>query len=118
VVVIDLDGDGYEQTGWSLFYLHMYHEGRVAAGTWVNVGDHIGHPSCEGGRSTGTHMHIARKFNGEWIPADSPLPFNLDGWVAHEGDAPYFGSLTKGDLVVTSDLNSQYFSKITRERNP
>lgn len=115
VVVIDLDGDGYEQTGWSLFYLHIYHEGRVPVGTWVNVGDPIGHPSCEGGRSTGTHIHIARKYNGEWIPADGPLPFVMDGWVTHEGEAPYLGSMTKGDLIVTADVNSQFMSKIRRE---
>lgn len=115
IVVIDLDGDGFEQTGWSLFYLHIYHEGRVPAGTWVNVGDPIGHPSCEGGRATGTHIHIARKYNGEWIPADGPLPFTLDGWVVHEGDAPYLGTMTKGDRVVISDVNSTYISKIARE---
>ncbi len=31
IVVIDLDGDGNEQTGWNLLYLHMGEEGRVQA---------------------------------------------------------------------------------------
>ncbi len=114
IVVIDLDGDGYEQTGWVLFYLHIHHSDRVKAGDWVNVGDRIGHPSCEGGRSTGTHIHIARKYNGEWIPAESPLPFVLDGWTAHNGDEPYLGSMTKGEQVVIADVYSTYISKITR----
>jgi hypothetical protein len=76
----------------------------------VKRGDPIGWPSCEGGHTTGTHIHIARKYNGEWIPADGPLAFNLDGWIAHNGTEPYLGTLTKGGLIVTacdcSDINS------------
>lgn len=67
-VVLDLDGDGDESTGWTILYLHMSSRDRVQAGTAVQVGDRIGRPSCEGGFSTGTHMHIARRYNGEWIP--------------------------------------------------
>lgn len=102
LVVIDLDGDGYEQTGWVLLYLHIATEGRIPAGTRVNVGDPIGHPSCEGGFATGTHIHIARKFNGEWIMADGPMPFNLSGWIAHAGNNPYEGTLTRDDQTVTA----------------
>ena len=36
----------------------------------VNPGDNIGRPSCEGGFSNGTHLHLARRYNGEWIPTD------------------------------------------------
>ncbi len=115
-VVVDLDGDGYEQTGWSIFYMHVSHEGRVEVGDWVDVGDPIGHPSCEGGVSTGTHLHIARKYNGEWIPADGPLAFTLNGWTAHNGESPYKGTLTRGSQVITSDVNSSYISKVTREK--
>jgi LasA protease len=100
VVIIDLDGDGHEATGWTVMYLHIATEGRIAAGTWVAVGDKIGHPSCEGGVADGTHFHIARKYNGEWIEADGPLPFNLDGWIAHFGEEPYLGSLTRDNQVV------------------
>lgn len=100
VVVLDLDGDGREQTGWDLIYLHIADQGRVAQGTFVETGDLIGHPSCEGGIATGTHVHLVRKYNGEWILADGPLPFDLSGWVAHAGSKPYQGSLTKGDKTV------------------
>jgi hypothetical protein len=62
----------------------------------------IGYPSCEGGRSTGTHVHVARKYNGEWLPADSAIPFTLSGWVAHKGSAAYKGTLSKGGLIVTA----------------
>jgi hypothetical protein len=70
VVVLDLDGDGDEATGWSILYLHLDEQGRVEAQTQVNTGDALGRPSCEGGFSNGTHLHIARRYNGEWIPAD------------------------------------------------
>ena len=43
----------------------------------VETDDRIGHASCEGGVSTGTHLHFARKYNGEWVLADGPLPFVL-----------------------------------------
>lgn len=68
-VVLDLDGDGDETTGWTVLYLHLATQGRIAAGTTVVVGDPVGYASCEGGVSYATHMHIARRYNGEWIPA-------------------------------------------------
>ncbi|MGE5072552.1 MAG: LysM peptidoglycan-binding domain-containing protein, partial [Anaerolineae bacterium] len=46
-VIEDLDGDGYEQTGWDVLYMHMSAQERVQRGTYVYAGDHIGHPSCE-----------------------------------------------------------------------
>jgi len=117
VVMLDLDGDGDEQTGWNLLYLHMSDEGRVARGAWVKTGSHIGHPSCEDGRATGRHLHFARKYNGEWIIADSALPFVLSGWTVHAG-AVYAGAsqgtLTRGDGLVTADPYGQSWSVIIR----
>ena len=113
-LVIDMDGDGYEQTGWSMLYLHIADEGRVPVGTLVEQGDKLGFPSCEGGTATGTHVHIARKFNGEWIPADGPLPFNLDGWRAHAGSAAYLGSLTRGDQTVIASVLGTASSTLMR----
>ncbi len=69
-VIQDLDGDGNEGTGWIVLYMHIEGRDRVQAGTYVKAGERIGHPSCEGGYSTGTHFHLARRYNGEWIPAD------------------------------------------------
>jgi len=103
-VVVDMDGDGDERTGWNILYMHIAKEGRVPVGTWVETGERIGHPSCEGGASTGTHTHIARKYNGEWISADGPLAFNLGGWIAKADSQPYLGWLVKGDQVVKSSL--------------
>ena len=113
VVVLDLDGDGREQTGWVLLYYHLAGE-LAPAGLVVEVDHPLGHPSCEGGRSTGTHMHIARKYNGEWLAADSPLPFVLSGWQAHADARNYYGTLTKGDQVVSANINGARTSIIVR----
>lgn len=99
-IALDLDKDGNERTGWVIFYLHLAEKGRVPLGTELSAGDLIGYPSCEGGRSTGTHVHVARKFNGEWIVADSTIPFTLSGWVAHNGNREYLGTFTKGSATV------------------
>ena len=114
VVVIDMDGDGYEQTGWTLLYLHIATKDRVEEGEWVEVGDRIGHPSCEGGRSTGTHVHIARRYNGEWVPADGPLPFTLSGWEAKAGNDPYKGWLIRGNEIVYANISGGQQSQIVR----
>ncbi|MBN1680582.1 MAG: LysM peptidoglycan-binding domain-containing protein [Anaerolineae bacterium] len=68
-VILDLDGDGDEHTGWTLVYLHVDDYERIATGATVKAGDPLGHLSCEGGVSSGTHLHFARRYNGEWIPA-------------------------------------------------
>ncbi len=99
-VVEDLDGDGLEQTGWTVLYLHIDSNDRIQVGTEVKAGDRIGYPSCEGGVSNGTHVHLARRYNGEWISADGPLPFVLDGWVSQGTGVEYNGTLNRNGSVV------------------
>lgn len=117
VVVVDMDGDGTEQTGWNILYLHVAANQRVPKGVWVEQDDRIGHPSCEGGIATGTHLHFARKYNGEWVIADGPLPFVLSGWTVYAGEKPYQGKLVKGDRVITADLYAQSLAVILREND-
>ncbi len=100
VVILDLDTDGYEQTGWTVLYLHIATKDRVPLNALVKAGDRIGHPSCEGGVSNGTHVHLARRYNGEWIAADGPIPFNLDGWISAGYGTEYNGSMTRDGKVV------------------
>ncbi len=115
-LALDLDKDGDERTGWVIFYLHLSSSTRVPVGTQVHAGDRLGYPSCEGGEVTGTHVHIARKYNGEWILADGPLAFNIDGWLAHNGTEAYQGTLTRGALTIRacecSDIQSQVISDV------
>ena len=110
-VVIDLDGDGYEQTGWTLNYFHISNASRIPTGTRVATGDVIGISSCEGGVTNGTHFHIARRYNGVWIEAGGEVPFNLGGWVAASYGTVYDGSLTREGVTVEayngrSEINS------------
>lgn len=112
-VVLDLDGDGDERTGWVVFYFHIGTEGRAPIGTVLKAGDPLGYPSCEGGRTTGTHEHIARKYNGEWILADGVLAFNLEGWIAHNGESAYQGTLTRNTQVVRACECSDAASQIS-----
>ncbi|HVU11819.1 MAG TPA: LysM peptidoglycan-binding domain-containing protein [Phototrophicaceae bacterium] len=110
-VILDLDGDEDESTGWTILYLHMSAQDRVTQGTHVKAGDKIGRPSCEGGVSTGTHVHIARRYNGEWIPVvcDSTCVVKrptlvMSGWTFY--DLPgqlYQGGALKGSQRIVAD---------------
>jgi LasA protease len=100
-VVQDLDGDGLEQTGWTILYMHIDSLNRVPVGKYVRAGERIGQPSCEGGFSTATHLHIARRYNGVWIAADEPgLNFIMDGWLVKRSDREYNGWLTRDGVTL------------------
>jgi hypothetical protein len=60
-------------------------------------------------------LHFARKYNGEWVTADGPIPFVLSGWTVYTGEKPYEGKLVKGDKVITADLYAQSLAVILRE---
>jgi hypothetical protein len=112
LIVQDLDGDGLEQTGWVLLYLHVASQ-RVKVGDWVETSDLLGFPSCEGGMATGTHLHIARKYNGEWMLAAGPLGFNLEGYLAENGPTPYLGTMTRYSHTVSACVCSDATSFIS-----
>jgi len=114
VVTLDLDGDGNEGTGWVIVYMHIESRDRVQPGTFLLAGQALGHPSCEGGISSGTHVHLARKFNGVWIPASGPIPFNLSGWVASGTGEEYVGTLTRNGVVVKSFEGNSTINQIQR----
>ncbi len=115
VVALDMDGDGDEGTGWVLVYMHIAEQDRAPLGRWVEADEPIGHPSCEGGQASGTHVHLARKFNGEWLGAGEPIPLVLSGWRAYAGAARYEGFLQKGEQIVTSRPDGSSGSTIIRE---
>src|SRR5258708_1932248 len=102
-VMEDLDGDGYEQTGWDVLYLHTANDGRIQAGTYVHTGDRIGHPSCEGGIANAAHLHLVRKYNGVWISADTDLPFILSGWKSSGTGVEYDGFLKRGSSTLQAE---------------
>lgn len=113
-VIQDLDGDGLEQTGWTILYLHIESRDRVEASQFVKVGDKIGHPSCEGGHSNATHLHIARRYNGIWISALDPnLPFVMGGYVPSTDGVKYGGWLTRGDISIEAVDGQSTINQIT-----
>jgi hypothetical protein len=126
-VVLDLDApgsgqisappssDGNEHTGWAILYMHVAEKDRTLEGILLRAGDPIGHPSCDGGPASGTHLHIARKFNGEWIAADGPVPFKMDGWVAKAGYKPFEGTLIKDGVTIRANIFSPGYTFITRD---
>lgn len=99
-VVQDLDGDGNEQTGWTVLYMHLSYWERVEVGTFLSAGDLVGHPSCEGGVSTGTHLHIARKYNGEWIDSAGEIPFVMSGFESQSEGNEYDGYLVGNGVSI------------------
>jgi len=115
VVAIDLDGDGDEGTGWVLVYMHIAEKDRPFVGLQVDRDDPIGHPSCEGGSSTGTHVHFARKYNGEWVDVGDPLPMVLSGWRVFAGERRYEGFMQKGDQIVSAVPYGSSDAKIIRD---
>jgi len=112
MVVLDLDGDGDERTGWNIFYLHLASADQKTEGVLLKSGDPVGRPSCEGGDATGSHVHIARKYNGEWIPSSGALAFDLEGWTAQNGASPYEGTLHKQNKTITACVCSNKESQI------
>jgi len=94
--LVELDVGG----GWTAVYLHVEARDRAPVGSVVPAGGRLGHPSCEGGEATASHLHLSRRYNGEWIPADGFAPFVLSGWTVHAGAGPYKGTLTKGDVTI------------------
>ena len=113
-VVVDLDGDGYEQTGWTIHYMHIDTNGRVTEGTFLAVGDLIGYTSCEGGFSSGTHLHISRRFNGVWIAAFGDNPFVMDGWTPSSTGIEYDGFLEREGILIEAWNGQSTFNQISR----
>ena len=119
-VIQDLDisaaaADGLEQTGWTMLYMHIDTRQRVKPGDYFKAGERIGHPSCEGGVSNGTHVHLARKYNGEWISADqAELAFVLDGWVSSGAGKEYDGYLTRDGAKIEAYEGRDAINQIER----
>lgn len=113
-LAVDLDENGNENIGWTIIYMHVHNDFPLKVGDVIEVDDLLGHPSCDGGRATGAHVHIARKFNGEWILADGAIPFNLSGWIAKKGENLYEGKLVRGNDVIISSNYGEGTSSIIR----
>ena len=96
---LDIDGDGDKRTGPVVQYLHLSSQDRVKPRTEVEVGDELGHPSCEGGVSNATHLHISRMQDGEWLAAAGHAgnPFSMGPWTAWGTASAYDGGMDHAD---------------------
>lgn len=97
-VMLNLDGEDFQGKGWTIMYMHMHSNGRVQKGALLNTGDRIGHPSCEGGYALGTHLHIARMYNGQWLAVASQSPFVMSGWQFNAQSREYDGTMVRNDV--------------------
>lgn len=103
-VVLDLDGDGFQGTGWALLYMHTDDAERVEVGQKVKTNEHIGHPACEGGFAETSHLHFARLYNGQWLAADDKnLPLVLSGWTFSGDSQEYDGAMTRAGETRTAE---------------
>ncbi len=86
-----------ELTGWTLVYVHLRADRfKLRVGQRVQVGERLGQPSCDGGlEATGSHLHLARKYNGEWMPAGGPPAYVLGGWEVLGEHRAYQGKLVE-----------------------
>ena len=109
-VVVDLDGDGNFKTGWSAFYFHMSDTERIKVGTTVYAGDKLGRVDCMWGRTDGTHLHFARRRNGQWVNTnDDRAPMDLSGWTFGSDGVAYQGwaiHTTRGQVPTGTALLS------------
>jgi hypothetical protein len=112
IITVDLDGDGNSSTGWTVNYVHLAPAKNFVVGEPVKRGGLLGYPSCLGGESTGRNVHIARRYNGEWIPADGVVPMDLGGWEPQSGEKEYKGTLAKGTITLKSSGAGEWFSQM------
>ena len=71
-------------------------------GGTVNIYDRLGATTTENGcdgNTTGHHVHISFKFNGQWIDM---MGFSLNGWIVG-------GSSARGQSTLTKTLNGQTY---------
>ena len=94
--------------------MHVAADVRILTGQYFFASERVGHASCEGGFSNATHVHIARKFNGEWIPADGKRPFVIDGWTSSGNGIEYDGFLSKGPQTIEALDRADPLNLITR----
>jgi hypothetical protein len=94
--------------------MHVETRDRVPAGAFLRAGERIGHPSCEGGVSSGTHLHLARKYNGYWISADGDIPFLMDGWLSQGAGRAYDGYLVREGVTLEACACREPLNQVQR----
>ncbi len=88
--------------GWRTHYMHIASQDRVGVGVEVDKGDPIGHPSCEGGVSTGGHVHFAIVNATEgFVNIDSSF---LSSWFIKE-TTHYNGTMSRSGVSRVAEAS-------------
>lgn len=81
-VVIDHDGDGNLNTGYSTRYLHLQSNLQVSVGNTVIQGQLLGYMGNTGNPTTGTHLHFGVRYQDSGNSSVSQLSYAVvDGWI-------------------------------------
>ena len=102
VLVIDLDGDGYEQTGWNLVYLHIAQKDRPPVGASVDVDQPLDTPPAKEDSPVVPMFTCPVNSTANGLGQVIRSPFVISGWQASPGVRPYQGVLQKDDKVVSA----------------
>ena len=113
-MVVDLDGDGLEETGWNLIYLHIATTDRVPVGTWLEQGSGSDTPAVRADRPRGRICIWPANTTANGCRRKAPWP-DLQGWEARAGRFDYKGWLVRGDQVITANLFGAQEAHISRE---
>jgi len=88
-------------SGYGTSYYHMDNL-QYSSGTYINAGTYIGtyannknQALCEGGSSTGPHLHMSLYNNGYW---QSLQGFNFSGYYVQVGPSQYDSNCSRNYL--------------------
>ncbi len=97
-VMQDIDGDGYEQTGWVILYLHIETLDRVA-GRDAPQGRRAHRTSLLRGRLLHRHAPPHRaQIQRRVDHCRRHIPFVMDGWTPSSAGTEYDGYLLRGEI--------------------
>jgi len=88
-VIVDHGG------GWRSSYFHVRSNSRIANLKFVEAGERLGSPSCQGGRAYGVHVHFGLQMDGNFMEAAGR---RLSGWEV-VSTSHYSGFLRKGSFT-------------------
>ena len=88
-----------ENQGWSLVYYGLSVKPGLKVGDKVEIGESIGHVDASAWNAS---FWLARKYNGEWVPAGAIIPFKLGGWKLALDDDSQSLVMLKPELTVYS----------------
>lgn len=88
-----------ETKGWSIVYFGVTAKPGLKAGDEIQIGQTLGQVDSVNWNAS---FWLARKYNGEWVPAGTVIPFKLGGWKLALDDSKQNLVMHKPELTVYS----------------